>query len=86
MLLSCSAKKVTKEGGIGEALRVALPRAKAALSYVPLPARTCDSKERFILPPVQVKSVPTFYLKYYYSENRQSGESGAGATCEAVTN
>ena len=39
MLLSCSAKKVTKEGGIGEALRVALPRAKAALSYVPLPAR-----------------------------------------------
>ena len=33
-------KKVTKEVGIGEALRVALPRAKAALSYVPLPART----------------------------------------------
>jgi len=39
MLLSCSAKKVTKEGGTGEALNVALPRAKAALSYVPLPAR-----------------------------------------------
>ena len=33
-------KKVTKEVGIGEALNVALPRAKAALSYVPLPART----------------------------------------------
>ena len=33
-------KKVTKEIGIGEALNVALPRAKAALSYVPLPART----------------------------------------------
>ena len=28
MLLSCSAKKVTKEGGIGEALSVSLPRAK----------------------------------------------------------
>nr|MBQ8243633.1 hypothetical protein [Oscillospiraceae bacterium] len=31
-------KKVTKEIGIGEALKVALPRATAALSYVPLPA------------------------------------------------
>ena len=31
-------KKVTKEVGIGEALKVALPRATAALSYVPLPA------------------------------------------------
>ena len=30
----------TKEVGIGEALSVALPRAKAALSYVPHPART----------------------------------------------
>ena len=39
MLLSCSAKKVTKEGGIGEALSVALPRAKDTLSYVPLPSR-----------------------------------------------
>ena len=38
MYFSCSAKKVTKEGVIGEALSVALPRAKAALSYVPLPA------------------------------------------------
>ena len=28
MLLSCSAKKVTKEGGIGEALSSALPRRK----------------------------------------------------------
>ena len=33
-------KKVTKEVGIGEVLKVALPRAPAALSYVPLPART----------------------------------------------
>ena len=40
MLLSCPAKKVTKERGIGEALNVALPRAKDALSYVPLPSRT----------------------------------------------
>ena len=39
MLLSCPAKKVTKECGIGEALSVALPRAKDALSYVPLPSR-----------------------------------------------
>jgi len=31
MLLSCSAKKVTKECGIGEALR------KCALPYVPYP-------------------------------------------------
>ena len=43
MLLSCFAKKVTKEGDIGEALSVALPRAKAALSYVPLQARTCEA-------------------------------------------
>ena len=34
-----SPRKVPKEGDIGEALSVALPRAKAALSYVPLPAR-----------------------------------------------
>ena len=40
MLLSCPAKKVTKERGIGETLSVALPRAKDALSYVPLPSRT----------------------------------------------
>ena len=33
-----SPRKVPKEGDIGEALSVALPRAKAALSYVPLPA------------------------------------------------
>ena len=31
MLLSCPAKKVTKECGIGKALSVALPRAKDAL-------------------------------------------------------
>ena len=43
MLLSCPAKKVTKERGIGEALSVALPRAKDALSYVPLPSRTDDN-------------------------------------------
>ena len=35
-----SPRKVPKEGDIGEVLSVALPRAKAALSYVPLPART----------------------------------------------
>ena len=35
----CPHKKRTKESGIGEALSDALPRAKAALSYVPLPAR-----------------------------------------------
>ena len=33
-------KKVTKEIGTGEALNVALPRARTALSCVPLPART----------------------------------------------
>jgi hypothetical protein len=43
MLLSCPAKKVTKERGIGEVLSVALPRAKDALSYVPLQSRTYDS-------------------------------------------
>ena len=31
-------KKVTKEIGIGKALCVALPRAKAALPYEPIPA------------------------------------------------
>ena len=35
-----SARKVPKEAAIGEALSVALPRAKDALSYVPLPSRT----------------------------------------------
>ena len=33
-------KKVTKEVGIGKALSDALPRAKTALPYVPIPART----------------------------------------------
>ena len=47
MLLSCPAKKVTKECGIGEALRVALPRAKDALSYVPLPSRIEVIAEEF---------------------------------------
>ena len=43
MLLSCPAKKVTKECGIGEALR------KCALSYVPLPPhrQLCFRKSRF---------------------------------------
>ena len=45
MLLSCSAKKVNKECGIGEALNDALPRAKDALSYVPLPSRTVQPLE-----------------------------------------
>ena len=42
-LLSCPAKKVTKECGIGKALSIALPRAKDALPYVPIPSRTYDS-------------------------------------------
>ena len=36
-------KKVTKEVGIGKALSVALPRAKDALPYVPIPSRIYDS-------------------------------------------
>ena len=40
MLLSCPAKKVTKERGIGEALRLGAPARRAALPYVPHPART----------------------------------------------
>ena len=40
MLLSCPAKKVTKECGIGEALRLGAPARRAALPYVPHPART----------------------------------------------
>ena len=43
MLLSCPAKKVTKECGIGEALRLSAPARRAALPYVPHPARTNDS-------------------------------------------
>ena len=42
MLLSCPAKKVTKECGIGEALRLSAPARRAALPYVPHPARTND--------------------------------------------
>ena len=33
------AKKVTKERGIGEALRLGAPARRAALPYVPHPAR-----------------------------------------------
>ena len=43
MLLSCSAKKVTKERGIGEALRLGAPARRAALPYVPHPARSIDT-------------------------------------------
>ena len=39
------------------------PAIKAALPYVPLPARTNDTPEDLILAPVQGKSVPTFSLK-----------------------
>ena len=39
MFLSCSAKKGTKEGGIGEALR------KGALPYVPHPPHDCPTAE-----------------------------------------
>ena len=43
MLLSCPAKKVTKERGIGEALRLGAPARRAALPYVPHPARIAGS-------------------------------------------
>ena len=33
----------TEKVGLGKALRVVLPRAKAALPYVPIPARTYNS-------------------------------------------
>ena len=43
MLLSCPAKKVTKERGIGEALRLGAPARRAALPYVAQPARIAGS-------------------------------------------
>ena len=46
MLLSCPAKKVTKECGIGEALRLGAPARRAALPYVPHPARTWHPLEQ----------------------------------------
>ena len=70
MLLSCPAKKVTKERGIGEALSVALPRAKDALSYVPLPSRITITLKKQSLQTAQKK--------------RQSGESGAAAFDKAA--
>ena len=56
-------KKVTKEISIGEALNVTLPRAKAALSYVPLQARIAVAAVRVTLNPVQAKNVPIFLLE-----------------------
>jgi len=55
MLLSCPAKKVTKECGIGEALRLGAPARRAALPYVPHPARS-------ILPPEHLngQNLPDF--------------------------
>ena len=45
MLLSClKNKKVTKEVGTGEALKAVLPHVPAALSCVPLPARTISPR------------------------------------------
>jgi len=38
-------KKVTKEIGIGKALKAALPRVPAALPYVPIPARAWQLPE-----------------------------------------
>ena len=51
MLLSCPAKKVTKECGIGEALRLGAPARRAALPYVPHPAALgfCTASYRFRL-------------------------------------
>ena len=55
MLLSCPAKKVTKERGIGEALR------KCALSYVPLPPlRHSASKNVPIFERLQLKMLQVF--------------------------
>ena len=61
MFLSCPAKKGTKECGIGEALRVALPRAKDALSYVPLLSRIATSADDRIYKPFQKKCSDFFW-------------------------
>ena len=58
-----SARKEPKEAAIGGALNVALPRAKDAPSYVPLPSRTQDGFVDLNLPAVPEKSVPTFSRK-----------------------
>ena len=63
MLLSCPAKKVTKECGIGEALRLGAPARRAALPYVPHPARTYDGSEHLNLHPVHSKNVPIFAVQ-----------------------
>ena len=50
------------------------PAIKAALPYVPLPARTNDTPEDLILAPVQGKSVPTFSLKGKMPQNASAYE------------
>ena len=72
MLLSCSAKKVTKEGGIGEALR------KGALPYVPLPPhRRPVFKNVPIFEHLQLKS-----CKFFHGSLPKIGTfSGGGWRC-----
>ena len=68
MLLSCSAKKVTKECGIGEALSCLLPQAKTpSPMYLSRRALTM-ALEHLNLPPVRTKNVPIFCPKGDISE------------------
>ena len=71
MFFLVSEQERTKEGGIGWALNVALPRAKDAPSYVPPPSRPDDPAKHLNLPPVPEKSVPTFSRKCTSVKNRQ---------------
>ena len=62
MYFSCFAKKSTKRRRLKEALKVALPRAPAAL-LKNSPGAQWPAAQDLSVDPVQVKSVPTFYLK-----------------------
>ena len=64
MLLSCSAKKVTKEGGIGEALR------KRALPYVPHPPHDCPTAENVpIFGSLSKRKITVFELQVFKNRN-----------------
>ena len=70
-------KKVTKEVGIGEALCVALPRAKAIPLRIPRPHLA--TAQHLTLHPDQRENVPIFSLMVSSCNSRQGRESGAPA-------
>ena len=63
---SCFGKKSTKRSRHrGGAVQLASSRARAALPYVPHPARTYDGSEHLNLYPEHSKNVPIFVVQWF---------------------